>query len=241
MNKSIALPLLESGEVYHVGTMDQNMKGRTHNRFSQEGNGLSVSTEPLSWRRIAKLGGNPIWSVKKGCGNLKFVDSHAMKPKHWKAVTDWALKEGYIEPTVIGQLSWIDGETEERVMMEFDISTPEGEARMNKEHQACMDDWYEDLKLETAISFGVTSKMTKRLGFEQDIIFARDMALTFFVEDALFDQQAIDGVWWKDKDDPENYSAPRGVIHLRALPNCSVAECAQQGERVGGRPRQRQN
>lgn len=241
MNKSIALPLLEIGEVYHVGTMDQNMKGRTHNRFSQEGNGLSVSTEPLSWRRIAKLGGNPIWSVKKGCGNLKFVDSHAMKPKHWKAVTDWALKEGYIEPTVIGQLSWIDGETEECVMMEFDISTPDGEARMKKEHEACLDDWYEELKLETVISFKPTPKMNQRLGFEQELSFARDMALTFFVEDVLFDQHAIDGVWWDDEDEPENYSAPRGVIHLRALPNCSVEICEQQERSNSARPRPVQN
>ena len=224
--KSTKWPRIELATVFHVGTMQQGMKGQTHNKHSQEGNGLSVSLDPDAWSQIAKLGGQPKWTLTNEAGPSVFIDRHEMSSSHWFEVVSWALENGYIEPAKIAEISWRDPETEEMVMSEYDIGTPEQESIAHDEYEACAQDEYEDLSMEIVEGWRPTPIMDQRLGFQPHLSFTKDMALTLFVESVLFDRIGAQGVWWNDIDDPGNYSAPRGVIHKRALPtwNSTLSE-----------------
>lgn len=63
------LPRLNIDEVYHVG----HLEGSPGPRNTYEGGlGISVSVDPHGWVREARLGGKPIWVLRKPGG--VFVD-----------------------------------------------------------------------------------------------------------------------------------------------------------------------
>lgn len=203
-------PVIRFEQLWHVGTMDQDMKGRTHNATSLEGSGLSVSCDPDAWIRIAKLGGNPVWELRvdglgqPGC----FVDTHSLDDAHLEVVQDWAQHTGLLEPCTLIVVSWYDSETDGTVEMVFDSSIEQERNRAQEELRSIGD---EDATLTHRISWRASEKLNERTGFKIDLGNALDMALAAYIEDN--DRQGIfSGLWWEETLDVANFSAPRGVI-----------------------------
>ena len=212
-SKPIVWPTISHDEVFHIGSFDPTLKGQTHNRTSLEGNGLSVSVEPEAWRDIARLGGEPTWGLRSPEAAL-FLDVHRLRRKHWTAVTTWAAEQGLVAPTEVIEVSWFDDEADQRRMMEFDGEDPKERAAAQAEFE-----YFDggDPQQRSFASFKATPAMTARIGFEVAIALVKDLALTLYIEDVLFDSQAVHGAWWEDELNVFALSAPRGVIHARAL------------------------
>lgn len=207
-------PVITQELVFHLGSLDPALKGSVH-RESLEGNGLSVSVHPLAWQKIARLGGAPAWALTAEGG--KFLDVLGLSTAHVEYVMDWASKAGYVQSHGnIVRVEWIDDELgQSPVYMDFDGSTAEGEAAAKaefEEKEGC------ESTLERLSGWSSSEAMNARAGFSVGLSLVKDIALTFFVEDVLFDQEGFHGAWWNEYLDASAYSAPRGVIHLRALP-----------------------
>lgn len=211
--------MLDFDEVSHVGSFDPALKSKTHNKFSMEGNGLSVSIDPGAWRQIARLGNNPEW-VLSVPDPVKFIDVLGMSKRQWKKVTDWALSMGYLESVEVVEMCFDysdEGDDHERVFTLHSMETINSIVSTILEFEDQLDGGSEP-SMRMIYSFKATKAMNDRLGFEcKSLALVKDMALTFYVEDVLFQEQGAHGLWWDEKLDPSSYSAPRGVIHKSAL------------------------
>ena len=217
-------PSVSLARVFHIGSLEVAQKGKTHNRISQEGNGLSVSLNPAAWRRIARLGGQPTWSlVAENAERALFLDVLALTPAHWSAVMCWAVRTGLVEPSTVLEVSWIDGETDERVQMQFDASDPKSARRAQEEFENCSEDENSEPLLQALEGFRATPALVARIGFSFDVCQIKDMVATIYAEDALHAEIGVQGCWWNEALDVYGLSAPRGVIHLGALANWSCA------------------
>lgn len=217
---TIVWPIIQQDEVFHIGTLDPNMKFKTHNATSLEGNGLSVSVDPDAWRSIARLSEHPTWSMTcrpAAC----FVDIHALTEAHWTNVLGWATDNGLVSPTEAIEVSWYDSEADQRVFTLFDATKPREAERAQAEYEDLVDS---ESEMKTSFSWMATPEMNERIGFKVDLGLVKDLALTMYCEDVLFDREGVHGVWWEDDLNPGAYSAPRGVIHARALPRWT-SEC----------------
>lgn len=223
-------PTIVFDELFHIGSLNAADKGTTHNRVSQEGNGLSVSLDPDAWMQIAKLGGNPIW-VLRPTANNSFVDAHSLSESHWAMVMGWAQTQGLANPTEIIEVSWYDSEEDTRHAFHFDASVP-GELERAQSELEDMEE--QDGKLIRFSGWQTTPALNDRIGFSVSASMVKDMALTLYVEDVLFEAQGTQGVWWEDMLDVGAYSAPRGVIHHRTQASWvpTLAENNLERERV---------
>jgi hypothetical protein len=199
------LPLRRFKRLWHVGTLDIAHKG--HRGASLEGTGCSVSQYPEAWRQIARLGGFPLFELRRP-GN-RFLEFHRLTLNQRLALQDWGVAYGYLELRTQFELKYYDSEQDGLCVSFYDS---EVEAR------AEAPDWDDGTETNTTVTpvqkACPTPAMTARLGFETSTCNALDIVATFFVED----ETKLDGVWWQDTYAPESLSAPRGVIVLRALP-----------------------
>lgn len=203
-------PTLAMHEVYHVGGMDASQKYATHNQISQEGNGLSVSLDPLAWRKIAKLGGQPVW-ILSTAAPAKFLDARALTPQAWQEILQWAQSQGLVQMAMKFKVSWYDSEMDKHFFSTYG-DMPAAQA----EFDGYLADGMEPAMMPVDV-WVATPAMCDRIGFSVPDGFVENLALTLFAEDVLFESQDVHGVWWADQLDVSNYLAPRGVIHLRAL------------------------
>lgn len=208
----ISFPVVDLPELFHVGTFDETHKGVTHNTTSLEGNGLSVSLHPEAWREIARLGQDPVWKLTTS--HAAFIDALSLEPEHWKAVTAWAETHGLAQKTEVVRVSWYDDEDDDRRYFEFDMAKPDAMTRAQNEASEYEDC---DVRIERFPSWSSTQQLNERIGFDVESSLVRDMILTLYVEDVLHPHANLQGVWWDEKLDPGMLSAPRGVIHTRAL------------------------
>lgn len=232
-------PTLAFDEVFHVGSMRPEMKGRTHNATSQEGNGLSVSRDPQAWTEIAKLGGEPTWSLKPAPGNQRcadFLDAHALTPQEWAVVTDWAQSVQLLQPARLVEISWLDEEADARRSMVFDLDDPRDAQAAQQEHESLIEGAEDESDVQRIEFAGwrATPALNARMGFAVPLGLQNDLALTAYVEDVLFDAHGIHGVWWLDEVDVQALSAPRGVIHRKALSHWQAT--VVQGQDDGDQP-----
>lgn len=214
----LGLPLLRHKRVFHVGTFDPAAKGTTHNRQSLEGNGLSVSLHPEAWRGIARLGNADVWTLTAADGDIPMVDALSMQPQQWAAVSEWARQNGLLQKTKVLRVSWFDDELDGSCQMDFDLQQ-KGKTRGQIELAARLEaESREEASVEMVSSWQGTLVLNDRIGFEVPCMQAQDVALTLYVQDVLFARSGTAGVWWNEDLDPQVLSAPRGVIHLGALP-----------------------
>jgi hypothetical protein len=203
--------------VFHVGSLKAQDKGTTHNRLSWEGNGLSVSRDPQAWRQIARLGGQPTWRLKAPAGSGGFVDAHALTAAHWGCVLRWGVQAGYARSFEAIEVSWLDDELGGRCALVFDAECPR-EAR--DAHAEFEDRQEQDAQLRHVTSWRGAEALALRLGFKP-LGNVEALVLTLFVEDVLFALAPAGakphGTWWADALDVAAYSAPRGVIHKKAV------------------------
>lgn len=203
-----AVPTKRFTQLWHVGSLQVADKGQQGP--SQEGSGLSVSLHPNDWASIARLGGNPIWDVRRLLN--RFLNFHKLSLAQHKALQAWGIGKGYLVLKQQWELKYHDSEADEDCICLFDT-----EEEAHRE----IPDWLGDSEPATVREVTrpcATPFMAERLGFDTRFCDAMEMTATFWVED----ETDLDGVWWQDTYAPESLSAPRGVIVRRALPHWSI-------------------
>lgn len=190
--------LLAIEEVYHVGTLEPDMK----RRGSHEGAGLSVSLDPDVWRTIARLGDRPTWVLRRDGG--AFLDVHSVRSDHvsFRHAIGWAMSQGYV---VRGRLVELHLRNDAgAAVVELFATRDEAE----RERTALGDT---EASITASVRWLMTARMAQRAMAlrPDDHALALDHALSFFAEDCL---PNVDGLWWTDDLDPGGLSAPRGVI-----------------------------
>lgn len=194
-NFEAGLPIRKLSKVYHVGSM--NIKNKSD--FSLEGSGLSVSLHPQEWSKITKLGGNDIFELSKSNGT--FIEAYKIKKTHKQAIINWALENDYLIQKETYKVCWFDDELEQTVCMEFD-DIAKAKSELGNED--------EGRKLKVNKKGLLPTEKLKQETHQKKIDPSQtfDLLLTIYVEHT----SNYDGIWWGDKLDPLNYSAPRGVI-----------------------------
>jgi hypothetical protein len=199
------LPLKNFSKVYHVGSMDIKNKSN----FSLEGSGLSISIHPNEWSQIARLGGKEIFELSKSNGT--FVDAYKIKKEHKQTIISWALENGYLIQKETYKVCWFDDELKQTVCMEFNDIAKAKEELGNED---------EGKKLKINKKGLLPTKKLKKETLQQEIDPSQtfDLLLTIYTENA----SDYDGIWWNDKLDPFNYSAPRGVIFNKMINSWNI-------------------
>src|SRR5690554_5056232 len=90
------VPLLAISNVYHIGTLNVSDRAKQW-EASYEGHALSVSLCPHSWRKIAKLGGNPLWECENN--SALYVDCFALPDETLHAIIEWSKENELIKDT----------------------------------------------------------------------------------------------------------------------------------------------
>ena len=194
-------------KLWHVGSMDPKDKRDD----SYEGAGLSVSVNPEEWQQIARIGGD-LWELTKS-GN-RFVNYHRLTKVQRKSIREWGVKNGYATPAELWRHSYFDEEVGEGEWRYSDFDTKEqAEAELGGQGEGV------DEKVEPVEGgLKATPKLEqKTLRKNISPVEMDDLLVTAYAEDEL----DCDGVWWQDTLDPENLSAPRGVIFPARLPEWS--------------------
>ncbi len=192
------LPIRQFKKLYHVGTMQLTDK-RVN---SLEGAGLSVSTEPDAWRRIARgFVGGYTWSLIKNVGRL--VDYYKLTKEQKRVITNWGIIKGFVEKIIMYRVSYYDDELDATVYSLYDTYI---EAMREVTEQD--EDTY---KLQRIFDIAFTNKLNvrvRRMAAQRAAVSVFDLLLTVYIED----ETDLDGIWWQDELDIYKYSAPRGVI-----------------------------
>lgn len=211
---SRALPVFQTREVFHVGSLVSEHKGKAGNSY--EGNGLSVSHHPEEWTAIARLGGEPTWKLSLDSDG-RFIDFHSLLPHHLEALDLWARAAGLLEPAQRWEVSYTDTESDtSRFFLVASLEQAQAEVSDLEDEGAS----YREVAISCA-----TKSLIERCGFDPGGANDLAIAVTIYAEDHGFH-----GVWWHDSLCPESLSAPRGVINLANLPNWR-AECIAEPSR----------
>lgn len=189
------VPVIEVFDLTHVGSRSPSEKGTT----SYEGQGLSVSQHPDAWARIARLGG-PVWNVS-GDTN-RFLDYHELTDAQKSAIDAWGVERGYITPVKAWKIStWDEDEEDYR----WFLTTKESEVEFEREEAEYAE---VETKFEVVATFAATETFADTTVKAGDLHVEQILA-TVWVQETDND---FEGVWWEDDYDPDNLSAPRGVI-----------------------------
>ena len=164
---------------------------------SYEGSGLSVSINPEEWRQIARghVYGD-LWRCTRA-GN-HFLNLHRVTKTQKKKIRDWAVDNQYAVSASVWRYSYYDEDEETERYFEF-RTREEAEAEVNEDVPGKI--------TEIAGSLTATTKFNQRAMTDDQIIDFGILA-TIWAEDTT----DLDGVWWADRLQPENLSAPKGVI-----------------------------
>lgn len=190
-NKTVALPSISFPEIYHVGTLNIEDKQSE----SYEGQGLSFSLHPDEWQQITRLTGEK--NTLKKDGN-KFLNYHTLTKKQKQEITDYCVKENYVQETTTYRFSYWDDEMEEEMYFEFsNLEEAEEEAA-----------GYEAESVTTHTSYKATDNFPDST-VKKGATGIHDIMTTVWVNET---KPEYDGVWWADRLDISRLSAPRGVI-----------------------------
>jgi hypothetical protein len=197
------IPLIRHKRVFHVGLLDLNAKGID----SHEGHGLSVSLHPGAWQQITPLSGT-VNTLKKS--DPRFLDFHKTlsNKKLMQEIVEWAKVGGYAEDSIMHRVEWHDTESDE---IRFILCTTESEADIEAEELGA--------SVVTLNSYCHTLKACERLRWRnREGVMRTDAVVILWAE-----AQRLDGVWWNDRLDVINLSAPRGVIFPEKLKDWKLA------------------
>jgi len=186
------IPTKSFKQLYHVGNLDASKK----REGSYEGAGLSVSTHPDAWRRIAKGFVTGDTYVLQKSGN-KFLSANNLNKTAKSEIQQWAVKSGLLEPSIVYRVSYYDDELDSEVYSDYDSYE---QAKIEADDES-------DIK-KIAGSYKPTDKLktlTKNPRMTPTSVI--DYVLPLYAEELGYD-----GVWWQDTLDIGKFSAPRGVI-----------------------------
>lgn len=199
-------PIIEFDALWHVGTFNPAHK----RKGSLEGAGLSISRHPDEWTHIAKLGGNPVWELRKPGHAL--LNALQISAKGKQIILAWALSQGLIEACTLWEWSRYDDELDTTLTGTY---TNEAEAFADASFDGETDGTIREVSGHRALPRLLEKTLQSAAVEGTSFIF--DLLLPVYAEEVL----GIDGVWWDEELDPCCYSAPRGVISLSALPTWS--------------------
>jgi hypothetical protein len=186
------IPTKSFKQLYHVGSLDASKK----REGSYEGAGLSVSTHPDAWRRIAKGFVTGDTYVLQKSGN-KFLSANNLNKSAKNTIQQWAVKNGLLEPSIVYRVSYYDDELDSEVYSDYDSYE---QAKLEADDES-------DIK-KIVGSYKPTDKLktlTKNPRMTPTSVL--DYVLPLYAEELGYD-----GVWWQDTLDIGKFSAPRGVI-----------------------------
>lgn len=205
-NILIKFPIKKITTVFHVG--DLNIKNKS--TFSLEGSGLSVSINPDEWRKIAQLGNRDLYMLTNKNGI--FVDGNKLNKQQKNNVISWGIENMYITQSETYKVYWYDDELDDDVCMEFSTYDEAKEQAGDEEIEV-----NKGGILPTSLLF--STSMQSKIDPSQTF----DLLLTVFVEK----NTDYDGIWWNDKLDVMNYSAPRGVIFNSKLNDWDISKISK--------------
>lgn len=201
------IPIVEFDCLFHIGTLDASRRGEKFSE-SHEGHMLSVSSHPMAWRQIARIGGNPLNEItSEQC--VKLLDIYRLlDDKHLKtAVEEWGVEQGLCERKE-AWLAWFSGE-EEGDWRYFTCRTKE-------EAQNCLeetDDVRENGKpLVECVEIIAGTKKLESLVNQSKLDECTDSIEMVAALWAELKYPELHGVWWEELLDVYGSSAPRGGI-----------------------------
>jgi hypothetical protein len=197
--------------VYHVGDLD---KPRVTNMDSSlEGGELSVSHHPEDWKRIARIGGKTYTLRKPGAKFLEVGPTIVGRPDRRKEWNDWGVKNGYLQQGTWHRVSWKDEDDGDERFSDYDDPK---QAQADVNDAKAYGNSPRTVKAVSGYRFGPKGQEYWKRSALGDIRheMAEDYAPIFFAR-----HHGYDGVWWHERYDPDNLSAPRGLIFQESLPS----------------------
>lgn len=204
--KPPALPVLPRAtldRVVHIGHLDPADKG--WQGASHEGAGLSFSTNPEAWERIANLGDRPHWEAQ--ATDWRLLDGHAClnDPAHRDTVMAWAQQAGLVDTHTVFEARYWDDELDSLVTLPCATEEAAWGEVENKEE--------EPTTAVVPVSQAVPTATLCRQMAQPAHVANRPHALTEqWAATAWAQANGWDGVWWADQLAPAKLSAPRGVL-----------------------------
>ena len=190
-NSFVNLPTKSFKELYHVGSLDPSKK----RMGSYEGAGLSVSTHPNAWRKIARgMVVGDTYVVTKP--NNVFLNASKLTKALKREIADWGISQQLIKQTIVYRVSYYDDELESEVYSDY--------ASLKDAKEEAGD----ELEIKKLSGYEPTQKL-KTLAHNNYIT---PTGILDYVLPIYAEANGYDGVWWQDKLDVSKYSAPRGVI-----------------------------
>lgn len=196
-----------SKPLIHIGTLRAEDKCASGDSF--EGHGLSVSECPDAWEAIARLGGSPRWRLQCVSRTPEFMDWHATSQEQRADILEWGISKGLVELCTVHRVYEHDSERGEFRCMSFsDANAAQEEFDfLAAEHIGKPDT---APRLERHDGHQLTARGLERVmrrAASPDE--AAELCAVLYVEECA---QVLCGVYWSDRLEPENLSAPRAVI-----------------------------
>lgn len=194
--------LVMLSKVVHIGSLNASDKGARGDSY--EGSGLSFSVHPEAWEMIAKLGGQPWWEAD--LGHLKILDGHTFVERHRQALEQWGVDEGLVERGEGYRVSWED---EEMGFVSMLVDT----------EQEAQNECYErdDMSVEGIPVLRPTLQLLEAMRHSPQRANKACLQVEQDLATVWAQRHGLHGVWWEDRLDPIQYSAPRGVIFAQCV------------------------
>jgi|SRR5579862_2981691 len=187
INTTLTLPIVRFDRAYHYGTFDIAHKRKA----SYEGACLSASHCPQAWKRIAKLGGLPLFELDTA--SLRFLDLYAIREGAKAVLLGLAVELGLLQRVTMWRYRYYDDEYERWYIREF---TDRAEVQ---EEAAPM-----HARVRSRAGYRTTRRLTRLSGHRAE---DGDLAETFGLM-ALAQLCGLHGAWWNDPLDDARGRAP---------------------------------
>lgn len=198
------LPTTARTPVYHVGDLDQD---RPTPYYSNEGDGLSVSEHARDWAQIMR-GGGTIYELRHP-DTPEFYAADPTSPRD--RVIEWCIDHDYVERVPVYRAEWPDPETgDTQYLLEYDRETAVIEGQVDVRADATITE-------TTGLALADRGRAYWAEAFQMspadaDPLEVRELTPVWYAQD-----HDCVGVWWDERHDPANYSAPRGCIFQARL------------------------
>lgn len=197
--------------VWHVGNLSGN---RIKPYISYEGMGISVSVHPQAWEDIMRRDGSATgeqlttYRLENPTAEFYFVDPTADLSRE----REWCLEHRFVSERPGYQVSYVNHLDELAYfrLVDEDRSHAEADARHGTVEPRNI------LQLDT---LGITywEEAFDQPPLEADPVLIEGLLPVWFAR-----EQDYDGVWWDERLDPANFSAPRGTIFQARLESFEI-------------------
>lgn len=192
--------------VYHVGDLSGERK-KPH--ISYEGKGISISVHPNTWLQIMRGDGAAThetlhtYELANPHGEFYYIDP----TKPLQVERDWCLENQFVRDVPGYRVTYTNefGDTSRMEFYSKETALIEAESRNGKIDPA------------TILSLGPKGISYWLDAFRQPPESADPIVIEGLLPVWYAEANGFDGVWWDEEFDPQNYSAPRGVVFQNQL------------------------